>query len=343
MNHPDVAKPSPQVEAPTARPARGEQERRPLTHFLEAYAFLGLMIAAAVFFAVWPQTSTAFTSSANIRTLVSSNAVVAIIALAALVPLVAYEFDLSIGGVAGLAAVFCAGMLASGMPIPLAIVLSIAIGAVIGTANALLITRVGVNAVITTLGMSIVIAGIVNEKTGGIAQSAQLPHSFTSFGSSDLFGIPKVAFVLLVIALGVYYVLQYTPFGRYLYAFGSNRDAAQLVGIRTKLVLASAFVVSASLSAMAGILQVARAGSADPKGGEPFTLPALAAAFLSAAAIRPGRYNVGGTLVAIFFLGVLNNGLNLAGSPEYVNNYVNGAALIIGVALTVKLGKRASA
>lgn len=341
MNLPDVTKV--EVETSPAPDMAEERERRPLTHFLEAYAFLGLMIAAALFFAIWPQTSTAFTSSANIRTLISSNAVVAIIALAALVPLVAYEFDLSIGGVAGLSAVFCASMLAGGMAIPLAIVLSIAIGAVIGTANAVLITRVGVNAVITTLGMSIIIAGIVNEKTGGIAQSAQLPHSFTSFGSSDLFGIPKVAFVLVVIALGVYYVLQYTPFGRYLYAFGSNRDAARLVGIRTKLVLASAFIVSASLSAMAGILQVARAGSADPKGGEPFTLPALAAAFLSAAAIRPGKYNVGGTLVAIFFLGVLNNGLNLAGSPEYVNNYVNGAALIIGVALTVKLGRRGSA
>jgi ribose transport system permease protein len=79
---------------------------------------------------------------------------------------------------------------------------------------------------------------------------------------------------------------------------------------------------------------------ADPKVGDTFTLPALAAAFLSAAAMKPGKYNVAGTLVAIFFLGVLNNGLNLAGSPEYVTNYVNGAALIVGVALAVRLGRR---
>ncbi|MGH2937306.1 MAG: ABC transporter permease [Solirubrobacterales bacterium] len=340
MNHPDVTEPSPDAKAPAAAGAAGsvEPSTRSFRHFLEAYAFVGLMVAAALFFALWGQTSTAFTSSANIRTLISSNAVVAIIALAALVPLVAYEFDLSVGGVAGLSAVFSASMLASGMPIAIAIIAAIAIGAMIGLANALLITRVGVNAVITTLGMSIIIAGIVNQKTGGLTTSTQLPHAFTNFGSSDWFGIPKLAFVLAVIALAVYYVLQYTPYGRFLYAFGSNRAAAQLVGIRTKLVLGSAFLISGSLSAMAGILQVSRAGSADPKGGEAFTLPALAAAFLSAAAIRPGRYNVAGALVAIFFLGVLNNGLNLAGSPEYVNNYVNGAALIIGVALTVRLG-----
>lgn len=340
MNQPQLAGPGKTVETPNPPRAEEARSRRPLTHYLEAYAFVGLMIAVALFFSLWGKTGDVFTSSANLRTLIASNAVVAIVALAALVPLVADEFDLSVGAVAGLSAVFGASLLASGAPIPLAIAASIGIGALVGLLNAILITRVGVNAVITTLGMSIVIAGVVNQKTGGLATSGKLPSSLTSFGSSEWLGIPKIAFVLVLIALGVFYLLQYTPFGRYLYAFGSNRNAARLVGIRTKLVLASAFVISGALSAMAGILQVSRAGSADPRGGEAFTLPALAAAFLSAAAIHPGRYNVGGTLVAIFFLGVLNNGLNLAGSPEYVNNYVNGAALIIGVALTVRLGKR---
>jgi ribose transport system permease protein len=142
------------------------------------------------------------------------------------------------------------------------------------------------------------------------------------------------------VAIFVYYLLGHTPYGRYLYAFGSNRGAARLVGIRTKLTLGMTFVIAGVLSGLAGILQVSRAGSADPKLGETFTLPALAAAFLSAAAIKPGRYNVWGTLVAIFFLAVLNNGLNLAGSPQYVANYVNGAALIVGVGLAVKLGRR---
>ena len=94
------------------------------------------------------------------------------------------------------------------------------------------------------------------------------------------------------------------------------------------------------LAGGAGALQVARAGGADPRVGEQFTLPALAAAFLSAAAIQPGRYNVWGTIVAIFFLAALNAGLNLAGSQDYVTNFVNGAALIIGVGLAAYLGRR---
>lgn len=319
---------------------RKGRRRRGASYYLEAYAFLGLLVIAAVFFSLWGETSETFPSAANIRTLISANAVVAIVALAALVPLVCYEFDLSVGAIAGLSSVFVATALSHGTSVPLAVGLGIGLGIVVGAVNAFLITRIGVNAVITTLGMSIIVAGVVNQKTNGIAVTGDIPLGFSEFGSSTWFGIPKIAYVLVVIAAGVYYVLNYTPYGRYLYAFGSNRDAARLVGIRTKLTLGTTFIISGALSGAAGVLQVARAGSADPKVGETFTLPALAAAFLSAAAMRPGRYNVTGTLVAIFFLAVLNSGLNLAGSPEYVNNYVNGAALIVGVALAVRLGRR---
>jgi len=320
--------------------ASGHRRRKTVRQYLEAYAFLGLLVIAALFFSLWSETGETFPSEANIRTLVSANAVVAIVALAALVPLVCYEFDLSVGAIAGLSSIFVASALANGTPVFLGILLGIGLGILVGLVNAFLITRVGVNAVITTLGMAIILAGVINQKSGGLAVTGDIPLSFSEFGSSTWFGIPKIAYILAVIAIGVYYLLNHTPYGRYLYAFGSNREAAKLVGIRTKLTLGLTFVISGALAGAAGVLQVARAGSADPKVGESFTLPALAAAFLSAAAMRPGRYNVAGTLVAIFFLAVLNSGLNLAGSPQYVNNYVNGAALIIGVALAVRLGRR---
>jgi len=314
--------------------------RRSLRELLEAYAFVVLLIAAALFFALWPKTSDTFTSTANIQTLIGANAVVAIVALAALVPLVCYEFDLSVGAVAGISSIFVASTLANGTAIPVAMALGIGLGLAIGLINALLITRVGVNAVIATLGMSIIVDGIVNQKTSGIAVTGDIPASFSDFGSSNWLGVPKPAYILLLAALIIYYVLNYTPYGRYLYAFGENRDAARLVGIRTKLTLGLTFVFAGFLASVGGIIQVTRAGSADPKVGATFTLPALAAAFLSAAAIKPGRYNVVGTLVAIYFLAVLNNGLNLAGAQEYVANYVNGAALIVGVGLAVRLGRK---
>lgn len=327
---------TPPVDVPRA----GGHEPGALVRHLEAYALLGLLLLAAIFFSFYSKTSETFPTAANLQTLIGSQAVVAVVALAALIPLVANEWDLSIGAVAGLAAIYAASLMADGTSLILALLVAVLVGVVIGLANALIVTRVRVNAVITTLGMSVIIAGIINQKTNGSAVTGAIPESLTDFGSGLWFGIPRTAFALGAIALTVYYVLEHTPAGRYLYALGSNPKGARLVGLRTRLLLGSTFVAAGMLSACAGYLQVARAGGADPRVGETFTLPALAAAFLSAASIKPGRYNVGGTLVAIFFLATLNNGLNLAGAQPYVASYVNGAALIVGVGLAAYLGRK---
>jgi ribose transport system permease protein len=317
--------------------------RRSWRSWLEAYAFVGLLLTAFVFFSVWSKTSDTFPTSANLQVLVISNAVVAIVALAALIPLVCNEFDLSVGAMAGLSAIYVADTLAHGTAVPVAILLGVGIGIAVGGVNALLVTRAQVNAVIATLATSIIIAGVITQKTGGQTITGNIPIGFTDFGTLNTLGIPRPAFALAVVTALVYYALNHTPLGRYAYAIGSNRSAARLVGIRSRLVLGGTFVASGALSGAAGVLEVARAGSADPNIGATLTLPALAAAFLSVAAIRPGRFNVGGTLVAIFFLAVLNSGLNLAGAADYVQNYVNGAALIVGVALSARLGGRTTA
>jgi ribose transport system permease protein len=188
--------------------------------------------------------------------------------------------------------------------------------------------------------MSTILAGVINQRTKGLAIVSNIPTSVTDFGTGTWLGLPRTVFAVAVIAFAVYYLFDHTPFGRYLYALGSNPSAAILVGIRVKLVLATCFVLAAVLSAAGGFLQVARAGGADPNVGAGLTLPALAAAFLSAASVKPGKPNVGGTIVALLFLAVLNSGLNLAGVPPYINSYVNGAALIVGVALAAFLGRR---
>ena len=132
----------------------------------------------------------------------------------------------------------------------------------------------------------------------------------------------------------VYYLLEHTPFGRYLHALGSNWSAAGLVGLSANRLVLQSFVVSGLLAGTAGVLQLSRVGSASPQVGENYTLPALAAAFLSAAAIRPGRFNAGGVIVAVFFVATINSGLALAGAEAWVSDVVNGTALIVGVALS---------
>lgn len=326
-----------QVEAP-AETAR--RPRRSVRSYLEAYAFVVLLIGAFIFFSVWSKTSSTFLTSANLQVMLGSNTVIAITALAALVPLICNEWDLSIGGSAAMSSVFVAAFMTNGMNVWLALAIGVAIGVGVGIANALLITRMGVNAVITTLGTSIIITGIINLKTGGVTLAGNIPASVTNFGTLNWLGVPRTVYALALVALLVYYVVDHTPFGRYLYALGSNRAAAHLAGIRVKVIIGSTFVFAGALCGGAGVLEVARSGGANPNLANALLLPALAAAFLSAAAIRPGKYNVGGVLVAVYFLAVLNSGLNLAGAQPYVSNFVNGGALIIGVGLAARLGDR---
>lgn len=314
------------------------RRRKPLTHYLEAYAFLGLLIGAVLFFSLWPKTSDTFLSTANMQVLIGGSTAIAIVALGSLVPLVCNEWDLSIGANAGLSSIFVATALTNGATIGMAILIGLAVGVSIGLVNALLVTRLHVNAVITTLGVSIILGGIVSLKTHGQGVSGSMPLAFIEFGTQNWLGVPRTAYALALVTGVVYYLLCHTPYGRYLYAMGSSRSAAKLVGIRIKLVLATSFVIGGALCALGGVLLVARSGGADPRVGDLLTLPALAAAFLSAAAIKPGHYNVFGTLVAVYFIAVLNSGLSLAGAPDYVSSFVNGGALIVGVALAVRLG-----
>jgi ribose transport system permease protein len=307
---------------------------------LEAYALVGVTALVFLFFSFYSSTSETFPTMSNVQIVLGTQSVLAVIAIGALVPLICQQWDLSVGAAAGLSAVVTAKLLSGDASIPLAICAGIGVGSLVGVVNAVLITRLGTNSIITTLGTAGIIGGVVAQTTGGVAQVSNIPASFASFGSDTFLGLPRTFYVLLIIALLIYYLLVHTPFGRYVYAFGSSEEAARLVGLRTKLVLASTFIVSGTLAGIAGVLQVARSGGADPRIGELFTLPALAAAFLSAAAIRPGRYNVGGVLVAIFLLAFLNSGLNLAGAQPYISQYVNGVALIVGVALAVYLGRK---
>lgn len=333
-----ATEPSAQPEPRSRTARRGVRER--LVAFLESYALLLVLVGIAAFFCVWPQTADTFPTVANIRILVASQAVIGVIALGALLPLLCTEFDLSVGNVAALSAVLVADYVSADRSVLLGVGLAVLIGVIVGSANALIVTKGHVSGVITTLGMSTIIAGVILQQTGGLAPASSIPDSLTSFGTGLVAGIPIIFLTLLAVAGLVYFVLSHTSFGRQMYAVGSNVEAAKLVGLRTDRIRGAAFVAGSVLCALGGLLYISRAGGASPNVGATFTLPALAAAFLSAAAVRPGRFNVWGTVIAIFFLAVLNNGLNLAGVEPYVNDYVNGGALIIGVAMAAVLYRR---
>ena len=325
--------------APSSRRRRLEREQVFLLG--ESYGLALLLGLVTLFFSVWGKTAAVFPTAANLDNIVGNQAVLAIVALAAIIPLVAGQFDLSVGAVLGLSSVVAAKLMAeTGLPLAVCGLAAVATGTGVGLVNGLAVARLGINSLITTLGVSTVLGGIAVAVSGNAPIVQGVPGSLVSFGTGKFLGLPNTLFVLAVAALLVLYLLERTPYGRYLHAIGSNREAARLVGIDVDRLVFRSFVLSGAISGAAGFLQVARSGSGDPQLGVNFTLPALAAAFLGATAIRPGRFNVGGTLVAIFILAVSVNGLTLAGAEAYVQDLFNGTALVAGVTVSTLIARQ---
>jgi ribose transport system permease protein len=329
-------------------PGRGQSllGDRPSTkrilRFVERFGLLLLLVGVIVFFSAWSKTGLYFHTRTNFRNIVSNESVIAVVALATIVPLIGGNFDLSVGATAVLADIVAgAAMSHHHASIAFAIVLALAFGATIGLVNGLIVAKAGVNALIATLGSATVIQGLVQWYTNGLPIATGIPGSLTNVVTHRWLGVPRIAVFMIVAAVFTWYVLNQTPYGRYLQSIGSNRVAARLVGIRVDPTIVLSFVLAGILAAVAGVLQLAENGTAVPQNGlAVYLLPALAAAFLGATTIRPGRFNVLGTLVAIFFIACTVQGLNYAGVTSWVQDVFNGTALVLAVALTALLGRR---
>jgi len=308
---------------------------------LERYSLVVLWLAAIVLFTVLPATRDSFPSLANFQSVAGNQAVLAVAALAVTVPLVAGQIDLSVGANLGVSALATATAFASyDAPLVVAILAGAVTGAVVGACNAFLVAYVRVNSLITTLGTTTLIAGLVAWRTGGVGIVSGIPDGVSSFGISNLASVPLIFIVMLIVAAVVWYFLKYTPTGRHFTAIGSNPLAARLVGLRVDRLVATSLVLSGLLAGVAGVMLVARTSGFNPQSGPDFILPALAAVFLGATTIRPGTFNVLGTLVAIFFLATLSSGMTLAGAESYASDLLNGGALIVGVASSTLLARR---
>jgi ribose transport system permease protein len=249
------------------------------------------------------------------------------------------NFDLSVGAIACVTQIAAGSAMSEfGLPTPVAVLVGLALGALLGYVNGLVITRFRVNAIITTLGVGAILGGVAQAYTGGVTIVTGISPSIVKFGSTALLGLPSVTVVLIVVAALSIYLFDHVPFGRNLNFVGSNPVAAKLVGLDVDRLTRSSFVISGLAAGLAGVLLVARNGTADPQAGLGFTLPAVAAAALGATAIRPGRFNVVGTLVAVLYLGFGVAGLTLYGVPFWINDVFFGTALVVAVAASALLG-----
>lgn len=303
------------------------------------FALIGVLVLLCVVFGV--VNPGVFASVSNFQSILSVQATTGLLALAVVMPLVAGHFDLSTGFQFGLAQSLCAVLVIRAQWPPLLALLTVVlVGVVIGVVNGQLITRLGLPSFTTTLGTGMLVLGLTEWLTQNQVITGPAPAWFFNLGRERIAGIPLPFIYLAVIAIVLFIVLEYTVWGRRAYAVGANVVAARLSGINADRQIRQPFVIAGVLCALAGCISMMSLGGSSPVIGLGSLLPAFAAAFLGATCIRPGRYNVLGTVVAVYVIGVGITGLQQLGAEIYIQDLFNGAALLIALIISTLARRR---
>jgi ribose transport system permease protein len=314
------------------QPRRIDLEGGVLLQTLGRFGLPMLLAIVLTIFSVWIPAS--FFSWSNFNATFSQQAIILTVALGVMVPLIVNEFDLSVGANAGLAAIFTVGLAEmQGVPGWVAILCAVAISTAVGLVNGLIVTRLKVNSFVATLGMATAIGGLGEAYTGGL-DLFNAPEDLVSIGRASIGEIELPVIVALVLAAVLLVVLQYLPAGRKLLAVGANRNAAELTGIRPETRIVVTFVVAGAIVGIGGALYGANLGAAGNATGPTLLLPAFAGAFLGSTTITPGRYNVGGTVIAVLLLAFTVSGLEQVGVLPWIEAVVQGVALVGAVAFS---------
>ncbi|BCM72134.1 MULTISPECIES: ABC transporter permease [Streptomyces] len=323
-----TAPPSP---ASPSRPRR----RTPAGHLVSAYGLPALGVVLFVLFSLMlPHT---FPTRDTVQSLLSNQSIPAVLALAATIPIVTGAFDLSLGYGLGLAHVMVLQLIVhEGWPWPGACLVVAAGGAAVGVLNGVAVEFGRIDSFIATLGTGSMMYAVTGWVTGGgriVPGPRGLPAAFTDLYDSRFLGVPVPAFSVLALAVALWLTLERLPLGRSLYVVGSNPRAAELVGIPTRRYTVYAFTASGLIVACAGVLLAAQQQIGNPSVGLDYLLPAFVGALLGSTAIRPGRPNALGTLVAVAVLAVGLTGIGQLGADFWTVPLFYGGTLLLAVGL----------
>lgn len=315
------------VSIATPRAQRGAQWALPL-----------ILVALVVLFSVLKPAS--FATSGNFSTILGSQAVLILVALGAMLPLIVGQFDLSVGANMATSSLALAKAVSDWGWSPVgAILLALAVSTCLGIFNGFLVAWVGVDSFVATLAVSSLLSGALVWATDGTIISGGMPSSLANFGRQSILSIPTQFVAVVVLALITHYILRMTPTGRYLYAIGGSAEASRLSGINVRRLTMASFAAGGLLCGIGGVFLVSKLGSASPTTGPEFLLPAFAACFLGATSIRPGSFNVLGTLLAVLVLAVGTTGLQMLGAPFYIQPIFAGLVLLVASLATRYLRK----
>jgi len=308
-------------------PRRGPRWRR-LLQAREA-ALVALVALVILVMTLW---SPFFFSAANFRAASIGMVPTGIIAVGMTYLLVSGSFDLSVGAVLALSGTILALLLARGVPTPLAILLTAGAGALIGLANGLLVTALGINPLVATLATMSVARGLALVLTEGYSITG-LPPSFGYVGSAAWLGIPLTVLIMVVIVIVADLALRHTRLLRQLYYVGANETAARLSGIRVGLVRVSAYLATSLMATLSGILLASRLMAGTPTAGSGLELQVLAAAVIGGASLSGGEGTVLGALLGVVFVALINNAMTMLAVSIYWQMVVTGIVLAMAVTL----------
>lgn len=332
------------LEAPAGAPVERSEELPQATTRarlgFQGARFSGVVIwiVFIIVFTIWlPHT---FPTTATARNILGSQGVTAVLVLGLLFTLATGQYDLSSAQNLGLSAVVASTlMVKTGISPVFAAVIAVAVGALVGMGNAILVVVIGLDSFIATLGMSSVLLALTELISKNVFVGP-VPGGFQSFVSHTPLGIPVLALYALGLAIVVWYVLEHTPLGRRMFATGANVDAARLAGVPTSRLIFLSFVVTGAFAALAGVLAAAQIGEIDPTLGPPYLLPSFAACFLGTTQLKPGKLNVWGAILALLLLATGVQGLELAGGSSWVQDMFNGVALLLAVSIAIVSQRR---
>jgi ribose transport system permease protein len=301
----------------------------------------GVLVVLLVVFGALTLASDDFLTGNNLANLARQVSIFGILAIGQLLIILTAGIDLSVGSVLGLAGAVTAQLLVAGMPIVPALLIGVLVGAVLGLVNGLLITRLKLPPFIATLGMLGVARGIVLVITD--ANTIQgLPEGFLTIANGSVLGIPNLLILFVAITAIAAFVLKRTVFGRYVYAVGSNPEAARLAGVPVTLVTVAVYTIAGLLFAVGGVLLTSRLGAGVPTAGTGFELQAIAACVIGGASLSGARGSALGVACGAVLIGVLNNGGNLLAVNSFYLQIAIGLLILIAVAFD-QLNARAAA
>ena len=317
---------------PTKDELRGLSPGRKLVRLAPTYGLVILMFGLILLFSILLPTT--FPTMLNVRAILSDKAIIALLSLAAMIPMVAGRIDLTVGyGIVLWHILAISLQTLYGFPWPVAVAIVLVLGVVIGALNGLLVEVARIDSFIATLGTGTILYALALWHTGGRQMVGTLPDAFYAINGTFVFGLPITAIYVLFITVMLWIALEYTPIGRYLYAIGANQRAAELNGIPTRKFVIGAFVTSGLMTALAGVLLASKLRIGQASVGLEFLLPALVGAFLGSTTIKPGRVNVWGTIVGVMILAVGISGIQQFGGRFWVEPLFNGTTLLIAIGI----------